>query len=43
MLLEIEVSSLLSKISFEENQENKKELDKKYKIKLKELQELKEK
>ncbi|MBM6028353.1 Vga family ABC-F type ribosomal protection protein [Staphylococcus epidermidis] len=40
MILEMQISSLLSKISMEENEEKNKELDEKYKLKLKELKSL---
>ncbi|HLR21849.1 MAG TPA: ABC transporter, partial [Tissierellaceae bacterium] len=41
ILLKNQISSLLGQISIEENQENKKELDKRYKLKLEELENLK--
>lgn len=43
MILEMQISSLLSKISMEENEEKNKELDEKYKLKLKELKSLNKK
>lgn len=42
MILETQISSLISQISIEENEEDKKELDKQYKLKLEELTNLKQ-